>query len=90
MGNGIALDLTGGNIGTGNDTDLRYLECGSDLNCTDLLFLEFRCKHTLHGGLDILNSIVDDVVFLDFYLFLFCKELGLGCRTDMETDDDGI
>ena len=47
-----------------------------------------RGEHALHGGLDILDSLVDDAVQADLYFLLGRRVAGASVGTDIEADDD--
>ena len=76
--------LTIGNHSTSDSADLGDLEYLFDLNLTcGNLFLNL-IKHTLHSCLDIVHSVVDDGVGVDFHTLLLCKFLSCYGRTHLE------
>ena len=82
--------LTLGNETTGNSTHLRNLEGLLHLNLTGNDFLLHLVEHTNHRALDIVDSIVDDRVCVDFNTLTVGSLASIGRWTNLETNDDCI
>ncbi len=52
--------------------------------------LDFGGEHTCHSRLDFLDGVVDDGVDADVHLLAVRHLARGGCRTDVETHDDGV
>src|SRR5210317_1763072 len=86
----ISQDLTGDNIATGNGANLGDIESLADFCTTEINFLEGRREQTFHGVLDVVNSVVDNVVKTDINTFKLGQGTCLQRRADIETEDDRI
>ena len=82
--------LTLGNETTGNSTHLGNLEGLLHLNLTGNDFLLHLVEHTNHRTLDIVDSIVDDRVCVDFNTLTVGSLASIGRWTNLETNDDCI
>ena len=82
--------LTLGNETTGNSTHLRNLEGLFHLYLAGNDFLLHLVEHTYHRTLDIVDSIVDDRVCVDFNTLTVGSLASIGRWTNLEPNDDSI
>ena len=61
----------------------------ADLGVADDHFLKLGRQHTLHGGLNFIDGIVDHPVVADVHVGTLDGCLGTGIGTDIEAHDDG-
>ena len=85
----VPADFTIKYIATGNGGLVKLVHF-TDLHIGHNFLFDLRLKHTFHGTLDFLDSVVDDGVKLDLYTFVFSNLVGLNRRTNVETNDDCI
>ena len=57
---------------------------------TDHLLLEDRIKHTLHGCLNVLDRLIDDLVQSDINALALCRCLSRRIRTHVKADNDRV
>ena len=56
----------------------------------DLLLLELGGEHALHGGLDLVDAVVDDPVHPHVHVVTLGVLLGIGVGADVEAHNDGV
>ena len=85
-----AVNLALGDQSTGNRSDLRDLVYLANFHLTGDNLLDNLVEHTLHGGSDILDGIVDDRIGVDLYTLLVSELAGRCRRTHLEAHDESI
>ena len=83
-------DLAFEDVASCDKPDLGNAEDLPDLCLAGIDLADLRRQHALHGRLDIVDHIVDDVVLPDLDLLLLGKGLGTRSRTDVEADDERV
>ena len=63
---GAALHIAFGDLTTRHLADLGDVEHLEDLGVAEEGFAHFRCQLARHGGFDVIDEIVDDIVIADF------------------------
>src|SRR4030042_5204972 len=86
---GVAPHDPVGHVAAGDDADLGDLYHVAPLRGADGLLLQARGQHALHGGLDVVDDVVDDVVLADLHLLAVRQVLGGRGRAHVEAHDDG-
>ena len=87
---GVAGDLALQHIAAGHDAHAGDLVDLAHLDAAQLDLLELGIEHALHGGLDLLDALIDDAVHAHIHLVALGDQLGLGVGTDIEAHDDGV
>src|SRR5699024_6924867 len=87
---GAALHLAVGDVAAGHHAHAGDAEHIAHLGLAQLHFLELGSQHTLHGGLDLVDAVVDHAVHPHIHLVAGGSVLGVGVGTDVEAHDDGV
>src|SRR5208337_3065464 len=87
---GVASHLAAHDLAAGNGADLRYLEGVAHLDCSDLLFTKLGLQESFHRRADVLQRVVDDVVFSNLNLLAVSKTLRRGARSHVEPYDQRV
>src|ERR687890_720581 len=84
----VARNLATGHIASGNRTDGRDPENRADLSRTRLALLGLGGEHAAHGGLYLLERLVDHVIGPDLHTLPLGDLLGGVGRSDVEAQHD--
>ena len=77
-------------VATSNGAHLRDLVHLAHLHLTGDNLLLHLVEHTDHSRLDVVDSVVDDRVGVDFYAFLLSQLACCGRRAHLEAHDDSV
>ena len=87
---GVPCDLAVLDVAAGNGAHGGNLVGFADLGVADDGFPELGVQHTLHGGFNLVDGVIDDAVHAHIHLGALGRSGGSGIGADVEADNDGV